>query len=155
MLPPPQVDPRTSTALWAPDNSSPPALLPHRNLQHAIQCQEPATTHPGEPQAPGFAIFWLQGAFIHTEHGGPALPTIPDSKRALAPPPKRKNTRFPSEGRKAITCHSAGSTRNPVPPRYTEAQGFTLHLPAGEPHLSCPRTGISDLLTDNRLLCWC
>jgi hypothetical protein len=36
---PMQVDPRASTALWAPDNSSLPVLLPLRYPQLATQCQ--------------------------------------------------------------------------------------------------------------------
>jgi hypothetical protein len=96
-----------------------------QNPQLAIQCQHPATTHPSEPQAPGFAIFWHQKASLPTEHRCPALPTVPDSKRALTPPPKSKNTRFPTEGRKVITCHTAGGTRSPVPTKHTEAQHFT------------------------------
>jgi hypothetical protein len=35
---------------------NPLALLPHRNPQLTTQCQEPATTHASEPQAPCFAI---------------------------------------------------------------------------------------------------
>jgi hypothetical protein len=70
-----QVDPMTSTTLWAPDNSSPLALLPHGFTQLVSQCQEPTTTHISEPQAPRFTILLS---------GGPAFPTVPDSKRALA-----------------------------------------------------------------------
>jgi hypothetical protein len=69
-----QVDPRASAALWAPDDSSPLALLPHGYPQLATQCQEPTTTHISDPHASGFAILLV------TEHGGPALPTVPDSK---------------------------------------------------------------------------
>jgi hypothetical protein len=73
---------------------------------------------------------------------GLALSTVPDYKRAPAPPLKRENAMFLTEERKAITCYSAGSTRRPASPRSTEAQRFTLYLPAGECCLSCPRTGI-------------
>jgi hypothetical protein len=111
-----QIDPKASAAL---------VYYP----QLATQCQEPATTDLSEPQA---ACFWLQEASLPTEHGGPALPTVPDSKRVLAPPSKSENDRFPTKGRKALTCHSAGGTRSPVSSRYTEDQCFTLHLPAGE-----------------------
>jgi hypothetical protein len=31
---------------------------------------KPATTHPSEPHAPGFAIFWCHEASLPTEHGG-------------------------------------------------------------------------------------
>jgi hypothetical protein len=48
---PTHVDPRDSSALWAPDNSSPLTLLPHRHPQLATQCQEPTATHASEPQA--------------------------------------------------------------------------------------------------------
>jgi hypothetical protein len=67
---------------------------------------------------------------------------VSESKRALALPSKSKNSRFPTEERKTITCYSAGSIRSSVSPRYTEAQHFTLHLPAGELRLSSTRTGI-------------
>jgi hypothetical protein len=85
---------------------------------------------------------WCHEASLPTEHGDPVLPTVSDSKRALAPPSKSNNTRFPTEGRKAITCYSIGGTKNPVPPRYAEGQQFTLLLPARESCLSCARTGI-------------
>jgi hypothetical protein len=92
---PMQVDPRASAALWASDDLSPPALLPHRNPVLATHSQEPATTHPSECQAPGFAIFWHQEASLTTEHGGEALPTVSDSKRALALPAKEQEHNIP------------------------------------------------------------
>jgi hypothetical protein len=82
------------------------------------------------PRLQALLSCWHQEASLPTKHGGPVLLTVPDSKRALVPPSKSKNTRFPTEGRKAITCYSAGGTRSPIPPSYTEAQCFTLHLPA-------------------------
>jgi hypothetical protein len=60
---PKQVDPRVSTALCAPDNSSPMAWLPHGYPQFATQCQEPAVTHTSEPKAPCFAILLVPGGF--------------------------------------------------------------------------------------------
>jgi hypothetical protein len=84
-----------------------PAPLPHGNPQLATQCQEPATTHPSDPHALGFTIFWHQKASFPTEHRGPALPTVSESKRALALLPKIKNARFPTEGRKAGTLRAA------------------------------------------------
>jgi hypothetical protein len=150
------VNPRSSTALWAPDNSSLPALLPHGKLQFVTQCQEAATTHPSEPQTPDFAICWHQEAFLPTEHGGSALPTVPDRKRALTALPKNKNAIFHTEGRKAIIFHSAGDTRSPVLPRHTEPQCFSLHLPAEESLVSCPRAGIpAPPLSGNLQLHWC
>jgi hypothetical protein len=50
------------------------------------------------------------------QHGGPSFPTVPDSKRALAPPSKSENARFLTEGMKVITSYSAGGIRSPVPP---------------------------------------
>jgi hypothetical protein len=50
---------------------------------------------------------------------------VPDSKRALTPPSKNEKARFPSEGKKAITCYTASDTRSPVSLRYTESQNFT------------------------------
>jgi hypothetical protein len=41
--------PQGLCCLWAPDNSSPLALLPHGKHQLATQCLEPTTTHPSEP----------------------------------------------------------------------------------------------------------
>jgi hypothetical protein len=115
-----QVDPRTSAALWAPDDSSPMALLPHGHPTLATQCQEPITTHLREPQAPGFLFCWCPEASLPTEHGIPALPTVPDSKRALTPPSKSEGARFPTEGRKAVTTYSAGSTRRGPLPQGTQ-----------------------------------
>jgi hypothetical protein len=99
----------------------------------------PEACHLSEPQAPGFAILLVPGGFPSTERGGPASPL---SLTALAPPSKSDNARFPTEGRKTITCYCTGNTRSPVFSRYTEAQHFTLHLPAGELYFSCPRAGI-------------
>jgi hypothetical protein len=82
-----QFKPTGSAAPWEPSNCY--------SLPGAY------TTYLRETQPPGFAIFGYQKASLLTEHGGPALPTVPDSKRALAPSPKSKNTRFPTEGRKA------------------------------------------------------
>jgi hypothetical protein len=78
------------------------------------------------PRLQALLFFWFQEASLPIEHGGPELSTVPESKRALTPLSKSENTRFPTEGRKAITSYSAGSTRSPVPPRYTEAQCFIL-----------------------------
>jgi hypothetical protein len=109
-----------------------------------------------KPQAPGFAILWCQESSFPTEHEGTALPIVPDTKRALTPLPKSKNDRFPTEGRKTVTYHSAGGTRSPIPPKYTETQCFMMHLPAEESHLSCPRDGIpATPLSGNPLSCWC
>jgi hypothetical protein len=68
-----------------------------------------------------------------------AVSTFPGSERALTLPLKTENARFPIEERKAVTCYSTGSTRKPDPQRCTEAQHFTLYLPALESHLSSPR----------------
>jgi hypothetical protein len=40
---------------------------------------------------------------------------MPDSRRVLTTPLKSKNTRFPTEGRKAVTCYSEGRTRSLLP----------------------------------------
>jgi hypothetical protein len=70
------------------------------------------------------------------------------------PNQKARTTDSPSEGKKAITYHSAGGTRSPVSPMYTEAHCFTLHLSAKESCISCPRAGISaPPLSGNPLLC--
>jgi hypothetical protein len=153
---PTQVDPRVSTALWAPDNSSLLALLTNGYPQLATQCQEPTTTHLSEPQALGFATLLVPGGFPPHRAWRPSLPTVPDNQTALTPPSQSKNARFPTEGRKAITCYSAGGTRSTVSPRYTEAQHFTLCLPTGESYLSCSRAGIpAPPLSGNPLLSWC
>jgi hypothetical protein len=55
---------------------------------------------------------WCQEASLSTEHRGPALSTVPNSKKVLASSSKSENTRFPTEGKKVITCYSAGSTRD-------------------------------------------
>jgi hypothetical protein len=133
-----------------------PARLSHRYPQLATQCHEPATIHASEHQAPGLANLLAPGGFPPHKAWRPSLPTVPDSKRILAPLSKNKNARFPTEGRKAKTCYSAGSTRSPASPRHPEAQCFTLHLPAGESCLSYPRVGIpAPPLSGNLLLCWC
>jgi hypothetical protein len=111
---------------------------------------------PEWTQTLSFLFCWWQEAFFPTEHGGPALPTVPDRERALSPPSESENARFPTEGRKTITCYSSGSTRSPFPPRYTEAQCFTLHLPTEESCLSCPRSGVpAPPVSGNLLHRWC
>jgi hypothetical protein len=116
-----QVDPRASAALWAPDNSSLLALLAHRNPQLATQCQEPATTHQVKLRLQALQFIGTRRLPFPQSTEVQHSPPIPDSKRALTPLPKSKNARFPTKGRKTITCYSAGSTRSPVPPRYIEA----------------------------------
>jgi hypothetical protein len=81
------------------------------NLLHNARSIPPHTQV--SPRFKALIICWCQDACLPTEHGGPVLPTFSD-KRALAPPSKSKNARFPTEERKAITCYSAGSTRIPV-----------------------------------------
>jgi hypothetical protein len=84
----------------------------------------------------------VPGGFPPHRAGGQALPTVPDSKRALAPLLKRKSTRFPTEGRKAplILC------RQHWKPCFLKVHStFTLRLPAGESCLSCPSAGIPGL----------
>jgi hypothetical protein len=87
-----------------------------------------------------FQICWYQKVSIPIEYRGPELPTVPDRKTALTPLSKSENAplRFPTEGKKAVICYSASCTRSPVPQRNTEAQSFTLHLPAGQLLQSCP-----------------
>jgi hypothetical protein len=87
---PTQVDPRASTALWEPDDSSPAA-----HPQLATQCQEPTTKHASSPRLHAFLFCWCQEASFPTEHGGPALtkkascgkaPTAQSKSRNLTPP---------------------------------------------------------------------
>jgi hypothetical protein len=59
---------------------------------------------------------------MEAQHSPPSLTTSKPSLPSL----KSKNTRFPTEGWKAINCYSAGGTRSLNSPRYIEAQSFTL-----------------------------
>jgi hypothetical protein len=133
----------------------PATLLPPRSPQLATQCQEFATTHLSEPKTPGFAILLVPRGFPPHRAWRPSIPTASDIKRDFAPPSKSENARFPTDGRKVITCYSAGGTRSPVSPKYTKAQRFTLHLPPGDPWLSCPRTGTPGPPMSGNPLCWC
>jgi hypothetical protein len=72
-----QIDHRASAAWWAPDDSSPLALLPHRYPQLATQCQEPATTHPCEPQAAGLANLLAPGGIPSHQAQRPSTPHCP------------------------------------------------------------------------------
>jgi hypothetical protein len=81
---PMQVDPRALSALWTPDDSSSLPLLPYRYPQLVTQCQEPATTHLSEPQAPDFASGTRRPAFpqnMETQHSPlfltPRDPSLP------------------------------------------------------------------------------
>jgi hypothetical protein len=143
-----QVGPRASAALWAPEDSSLLILMP----QLVTQCQEPATTHTSESQAVGLAILLAPGGFLTTEHGGPALSTVPDSKRALAPLSKSKNTRFPTERKKAITCYSAGSTRSPVP-QGTQKPSASHCINLQESHVS-PVTELESQILHQVAICY-
>jgi hypothetical protein len=60
---PMQVDPRASAAWWALYESSLLALLSHGYTQLAMQCWEPATIHPSEPQALDLANMLVPGGF--------------------------------------------------------------------------------------------
>jgi hypothetical protein len=89
-------------------------------------------------------LLWWQSATLQVTgglppkvHRGSALPTVPDNRRGPVPMLKSESVRFPTEGRKTVTCYSVGSTRRPASPRCTEAQRFPWHLPAGESHLLC------------------
>jgi hypothetical protein len=63
-LAPAQVDPRTSTALGAPEDSSPLALVHHGHPQLATQCEKPAAACASEPKPPHFAILLVPGGFL-------------------------------------------------------------------------------------------
>jgi hypothetical protein len=76
---PTQVDPRASAALRAPDDSSLPALLPHRHPQLATVPVAHSHTHKW---APGSTLLVIRGLPPHTEHRGPVLTTKPSSERA-------------------------------------------------------------------------
>jgi hypothetical protein len=84
------------------------------------------------PRLQALLFCWCQEAFFSKEHRGPAPLTVPGREKAFTFLSKSENARFSNEGRKAITCYSAGSTRSLAPPRYTEAQPFMLHLLAEE-----------------------
>jgi hypothetical protein len=58
-----QVDPRDSAALWAPDDSSLLALLPHGLHHFSTLYQESTATCASEPQASHFAILLVPGGF--------------------------------------------------------------------------------------------
>jgi hypothetical protein len=121
---PMQVDSRASTALWAPDNSSLLALLPSCYPQLAIQWQDPTTTHLREPHAPIIHSAGTRRLSSPQTTETSALPTVPDIKRALAPPSKGKSARFPTERKKAVTRYSADGTRNPVFPKLHRSPVF-------------------------------
>jgi hypothetical protein len=57
----------------------------------------------------------IPGGWPPKVHRGPALPTVSDSGRALTPLLKSENSRFPTEGRKAVTCYSAGTSEGLLP----------------------------------------
>jgi hypothetical protein len=121
-------------------------LLQIRNLSGAPDLLLSARSLPPCHRLQALLFCWHQEASHRAWK--PSTAHCPDRKESPHSS-KGKNARFPTEGRKAITCYSAGSTRSPVPPRYTEAQLFTLHL-------FCPRTGIpAPPLSGNLLLCWC
>jgi hypothetical protein len=108
-----------------------------------------------ETQATGFAILLVPGGFPSQSMEAQPSP-LSLTARALAPQSKSKNARFRTEDRKAITCYSARGTRSTIPPRYTEAQHFVLHLLTRESNLSCPTAGIpATPLSGNPLLFWC
>jgi hypothetical protein len=131
---PMQIDSRVSAALWAPDNSSWLALLPHRYPQLATLCHKPKWT-PGSR-----LVCWCQS----TEAQPPHCPWQQESPHSSFKEQER--------AKKATTCYNTGGTRIPISPRYTEAHHFTLHLPAIETHLSCPRAGIPAPPLSNNLL---
>jgi hypothetical protein len=49
---------------------------------------------------------------------------MPGHRRDFTSPLKSKNTKFPTEGRKAVTCYSVGGTRKPASPRSSEAHAY-------------------------------
>jgi hypothetical protein len=86
----------------------------------------------------------------------PMLHTLLHSGQALAPPLKSENSRFPTDGKKAVICYSVGDTRRPAYPKYKEEQHFSMYLPTGESFLPCLLVGIPDhAMSGHPLLCWC
>jgi hypothetical protein len=89
----------------APSNSGNPAL-PLSNLP-LCGCQDPCFSKPQKD---------------------PVVPTMSKDARDSTSLLKNENANFPTERRKAVTCYSVGGTRRP---RFSEAQHFLLHQPAG------------------------
>jgi hypothetical protein len=114
---PMQVGPRASTALWAPDNSSPPALQPHRNPQLATQCQEPATTHSSEPQAPGSAIFSLQETSLPKSMEAQLSPPSLTAKEPVRLPRQRARTPDPHWGEESYNLPLCRQHQKPWSPK--------------------------------------
>jgi hypothetical protein len=107
-------------------------LMANRRVQSPLSKR----WNPSSPTEWQSATLQLSGGQSPKVHRGPAVLTVPDSERALAPLLKSKNAKFPTARRKGVTCYSAGGMRSPASPRYTEAQHFTMHFPAKESHFS-------------------
>jgi hypothetical protein len=56
----------------------------------------------------------------------------------------RQECQIPHWGEEHCNLVFASGRRRSVSPRYTEAQHFTMLLPSGDSHLSCPRAEILD-----------
>jgi hypothetical protein len=140
------VDPRALSDLWDPDTQQ--LCCPHGNTQLATQFQEPANAYTSEPQIPGFAIFWCQKACLPTEHGGLALPTVPDSKRPLT-------TTIPKEQKCPIPQWVEESYNLPLCMQHQKLCFPMVHRsPALHAALPCKRAGVPFPLNSTPLICW-
>jgi hypothetical protein len=122
---PTQVDPRASVALWAPDNSSPPALLPPQAPSTCYSVLRAHCHNTSEPQAPCFAILLVPG---NVPPVSAPLTTKPPVGELLVPC-QRAGTQLLHW---MLICHSV-SARKSASLRNKKAQGFPMCLTMGKP----------------------
>jgi hypothetical protein len=104
----------------------------------------------------GISALPLSSCLSPRIHRDAFLSIVVDSWRISTSPSKTKNARFSTEGRKAVTCYSVGSTRRSASPKCTEAPNFPPRLLAGESSLPSVSVGIpAPPLSGNLLLCSC
>jgi hypothetical protein len=119
-----QVDPKTSAALWAPDNSSLPALLPHRTLSLLLSASSPLPHMQMIPRLHALLLCWCYVASLPTEHRGPALTTKLSCRRAPAAPSKSGNPALSLSGNLSFCgcqeTYFAKAQKGPVLPTVTD-----------------------------------
>jgi hypothetical protein len=74
----------------------------------------PKSKNPAPAQSGNLPFFGDQETYFFNVQKGPALPTVPNYRKAPTSPLKTKNARLLTERRKVVTYYSESGTRRPT-----------------------------------------
>jgi hypothetical protein len=100
------------------------------NLLHTARSLPPHTQV--KPRLQALLICWCQEASLVKKHRGPASPLSLTAREPLFPHQRAKMPHSPLRGGKLKPGTLRVASEALFSPRQTEAQGFTVHFPAGE-----------------------